>query len=82
MLGCTIVTNWSVFFRKLLLKYLKIPEKSKIDIGINKINDKAFFPLKFEKKINGKILNVKTIMFTEKLPTNVKNYMNQQKKRF
>ena len=59
-----------MFCRKLLLEYLKIPQKSKIAIGINKINDKAFFPLKFEKKINGKILNIKTIMFVEKLPTN------------
>ena len=38
--------------------------------GINKINTKVFFPLKFEKKINGKIAIVKTIMFVEKLPKN------------
>ena len=50
MLGCTIVINWSVFFKKLLLKYLEIPQKNKTIIGINKINDRIFLPLKFEKK--------------------------------
>ena len=45
-------------------------KKTTTTIGINKIKKIVFFPLKFEKKINGKILIVKTIMFVEKLPTN------------
>ena len=47
-----------------------MPLKSKITIGVKNKNNNKFFPLKFEKKINGKILIVKTIMFVEKLPTN------------
>ena len=39
-------------------------------IGINKANERVFFLLKLEKKINGNVLIVKTIMFVEKLPTN------------
>ena len=44
----------------------------KIIIGTNKINDRVIFLLKFEKKTNGKVLIVKTIIFIEKLPTNEK----------
>ena len=39
-------------------------------IGINKTNNRVFFLLKFEKKKNGKMHVVKTIIFAEKLPTN------------
>ena len=47
-----------------------MPEKNKNNIGIDNNKKTKYFPLKFENKINGRTLIVKTTKFAEKLPIN------------
>ena len=47
-----------------------MPKKIKNNIGIDNNEKTKYFPLKFENKINGRTLIVKTTKFAEKLPIN------------
>ena len=47
-----------------------MPEKNNNNIGVNNNEKTKYFPLKFENKINGRTLIVKTTKFAEKLPIN------------